>query len=299
MCIEKLELNEFIFFNNASINLSKGINILIGENGVGKTQLLKALYTKLNYKSKNNNSISKGKYKEYFGANPLGKIGEIKIIPNQNIPCTYIPSKDMLTHSNGFLSLNNKYSMPFDKVYYDIVSKALIPLLNEIPEIGQNILPKIEEIIDGKVIVEDDTFFVKKSNGDKVNFAIEAEGLKKIATIWQLIMNDGICADSILFWDQPESNINPKLIPKLVDILLELSRNNVQIFIATHDYIFAKYVEVLSRNEDNVLFHNLVKNDEDNIEIETQTKFSLLSNNSIRDENVNLYEAEIDKVMVN
>lgn len=111
-------------------------------------------------------------------------------------------------------------------------------------------------------------------------------------------MNDGICADSILFWDEPESNINPKLIPKLVEILLELSRNGVQILIATHDYVFAKYVEVLSGNEDNVLFHNLVKI-ENNVEVETQNKFSLLSNNSIRDENVNLYEAEIDKVMDN
>src|SRR5471030_3087528 len=46
--IEKLELKNFTKFANLSgdqaINFSSKINIIIGENGTGKTQLLKAAY---------------------------------------------------------------------------------------------------------------------------------------------------------------------------------------------------------------------------------------------------------------
>lgn len=298
MHIKKVDIKDFVVFSDLSIEFNSGMNILIGENGVGKTQLLKGLYSKLI--DKDSDISPKAQYTKYFGAPPLKneiscfeiqKIGdEIKNVG------AYIPPKDMLTHARGFLSMNDKFDMPFDRIYYDIISKSLLPNLREIPEIGKNILPKIEKIIGGKVIVENETFFIKKTNGDIVNFALEAEGFKKIAIIWQLIMNETIFDGSILFWDEPESNVNPKLIPSLVEILLELSQNNVQIFIATHDYILAKYIEVKSENYENISYHSFLKT-ESKVEVETQNKFTLLSNNAIIEENKNLYMAEVEKVM--
>lgn len=32
----------------------------------------------------------------------------------------------------------------------------------------------------GKVIIENEEFYIKKNNGEMVDFAVEAEGLKKI-----------------------------------------------------------------------------------------------------------------------
>lgn len=49
------------------------------------------------------------------------------------------------------------------------------------------------------------------------------------------------------FWDEPEANINPLYISIIVDMLLELQRKEVQIFIATHDYMLASYFEVRKR----------------------------------------------------
>jgi len=43
--IDKLELNNFTVFSDLSIKFSPKINIIIGENGTGKTHLLKAAYT--------------------------------------------------------------------------------------------------------------------------------------------------------------------------------------------------------------------------------------------------------------
>lgn len=60
-----------------------------------------------------------------------------------------------------------------------------------------------------------------------------------------------------LFWDEPETNLNPKLIRMLVEILLEMSRMGQQIIIATHDYILLKWFAILSQERDLVTFHSL------------------------------------------
>lgn len=78
-------------------------------------------------------------------------------------------------------------------------------------------------------------------------FEPEAEGLKKIGLLWQLLMTDNLTQDSILIWDEPEANLNPKFLPKVVECLLELSRHGVQIFLSTHNDISAAFNELLER----------------------------------------------------
>ncbi|MDR1586084.1 MAG: AAA family ATPase, partial [Treponema sp.] len=45
MALTKIELENITVFDSFSINLTKGINVFIGENGTGKTHLLKLLYS--------------------------------------------------------------------------------------------------------------------------------------------------------------------------------------------------------------------------------------------------------------
>lgn len=80
--------------------------------------------------------------------------------------------------------------------------------------------------------------------------------------------------------DEPEANINPELIPMLVDILLELQSAGVQIFISTHSYNLAKYFEVKRSEKDQVLFHSLYKNGNEVLS-QTEEYFGKLSNNKI------------------
>ena len=55
--------------------------------------------------------------------------------------------------------------------------------------------------------------------------------------LWLLIQNGTLNNGSILFWDEPETNLNPKLFGPVMNILLELQRDGVQVFLATHDYL--------------------------------------------------------------
>src|SRR5699024_11638900 len=69
------------------------------------------------------------------------------------------------------------------------------------------------------------------------------------------------CALPIFLWDEPEANLNPELYPLVAEILLELVKNGVQIFVATHNYNFAKYLEIRRTETKQVMFHNLYRGD--------------------------------------
>ncbi len=273
------------------LNFGDGINIIIGENGVGKTSLLKMIYAATQWsikktdlgKTKNllqffSNSISNdetlknsdykagycyyrvsdGTHKFEYSLSHQG-IFDFDDWSGLNIHSVFIPTTEMLSHSKGLLALYEKYNMPFDGTQVDIIVNASLPETREIPESMKGVLKKISNAIDGDVILENDSFYIVKQDGRKVEFSLEAEGLRKLGLIWKLIRNGLLEKDTVLLWDEPEANLNPELYPLVVDILLELQKNGVQMFLATHSYNFAKYLEIKREKKEDVLFHNLYK----------------------------------------
>ena len=58
---------------------------------------------------------------------------------------------------------------------------------------------------------------------------------------------------------EPEANINPLTIPILVDILLELQKEVVQVFLVTYSYNLAKYFEIKREIKMLKIFYSLYK----------------------------------------
>lgn len=163
----------------------------------------------------------------------------------------------------------------------DIVEKANLWKVDYVPDIAKPIIPTIEKILEGKIFVDGEHFYIEKADGKLTPFSYEAEGIKKLGLLWQLLMNESITKGTIIFWDEPEANLNPKLVPVIVDILLELARNGVQVFVSTHDYITSKYFEVKRKQEDSVSFHSLYKTDSSGVRCESNVNFSDLKENAI------------------
>ncbi|MDR2114982.1 MAG: AAA family ATPase [Planctomycetaceae bacterium] len=292
MAIEQIEIDNLLVFSNNkfSMDFCKGINVFIGSNGSGKTTLLKLLYAACNRTHEKISQRNKQLY-EFFSTNSEDKetktiwktnakyclkidgvtlkyrndettftvTEENRKIFETNIQSVYIPTTEMLSHSKGFLAMNEKYKMPFDVTQTDIIVNAELPETRKISTVSETLLAKIRKIIDGEVLYENDTFYIVKSSGQKIAYPYEAEGFRKMGLLWKLIRNGLLESGSILFWDEPECNINPEHLPVLVDILLTMQRNNVQIFVATHNYNLARYFDVLRQKNDDVIFYNLSK----------------------------------------
>ena len=86
---------------------------------------------------------------------------------------------------------------------------------------------------------------------------------------------------SVLLWDEPEANLNPELYDLVADILLTLAQNGVQVFVATHSYNFAKYLEIRRKQKETVQFINLYKDDQDQVQAQTAYYLQDLNPNHI------------------
>lgn len=326
MGIKKISLKNFTVFDELELELSSGINVFIGENGVGKTHIMKVLYSacqaadpKISFSYKlvkcflpddykisrlakrkqgNNDATIKvssqptetssakvlnasfSNKTSKWDATVTGEDGWEKQLQNQS--SIFIPAKEILSNSCKLSAAVEKNIVSFDDTYIDIINSAKIDIsVGKNATSKQHQLGQIESIIEGKVSFDSkrDEFYLKTGNS-KLEFNLAAEGIRKIALLWQLVKNGTLEKGAVLFWDEPEANINPIHIPVIVDMLLELQRNGVQIFISTHDYIFAKYFEVKRQENDSIKFYSLYKNDQ-TVLCETNAKFSDLKNNPI------------------
>ncbi|MBE6111697.1 MAG: ATP-binding protein [Peptococcaceae bacterium] len=214
----------------------------------------------------------------------------------------YIPAKEILSNAYNLNAAVEKNNVSFDDTYLDVINSAKIDI-----SVGKNaawketILKKIESIISGKVFYDNDRdeFYLKQGNS-KLEFNLVAEGIRKIALLWQLIKNGSLEPGALLFWDEPEANINPMYIPLLVDIMLELQSNGVQIFISTHDYFLVKYFDTRKNDNNEVLYHSFYRPDDKKdagVVCETADSFTALKNNPIMDTFLKLYHEEVGKAM--
>ena len=115
-----------------------------------------------------------------------------------------------------------------------------------------------QKAMDGKVIVKNEEFRLKNGQGE-LEFTLLAEGLRKFGLLWLLIQNGVLAKGSVLFWDEPETNLNPQLFSVVVEILLALQREGVQIFVTTHDYALLKEFELAATASDKVSYGALYR----------------------------------------
>lgn len=132
--------------------------------------------------------------------------------------------------------------------------------------------------------------------------SMTAEGFRKVGILHRLLSNGSISPGSSgpLVWDEPESNMNPKLMKLLVQIILELSRNGQQVIIGTHDYVLLKWLDLLADKEqgDHVRYHTLYRDEETN-ELVNQSgdDYSAISKSSISNTFAELYDEDVKRAL--
>jgi ABC-type arginine transport system ATPase subunit len=113
-----------------------------------------------------------------------------------------------------------------------------------------------------------------------------------------LIQNGTLLKGTVLFWDEPESNLNPRIIGQVVEILLELQRLGVQVFIATHDYVVLKEFDLRRAADDQIIIHSLY-HEPDSRHIKSNSAESYLDvhPNMITETFANLYDRDVQRAL--
>lgn len=212
----------------------------------------------------------------------------------KSMKSVYVPPKEMLSNAPGFRSLYANREVHFEEVYRDILDRAYLPALRgPIDSDGEELLTRLREAIGGEVAVKGEEFFLRSEQGD-LEFSLLAEGVRKLALLWLLIRNGTLQPDCILFWDEPETNLNPKLFGVVMDVLLELQRAGVQVFLATHDYVILKELDLRTTDADKVAYHAFYRRTETGeVHCDTTHNYRDIHPNAIADTFTDLYNREI------
>ena len=322
MALTKVKFENFTAFKDLEVEFSPGINAFIGANGTGKTHLMKVCYAacgafKPDDIFKNRllgaflpsgrqlgrlvkQSAMLASAAVYAGDRELSIVFDARSTRTETdtglpITSTYISPNEMLANAPGFLSLYAAREVHFEEVYRDIFHRAYLPALREpVDDAHRQMLEGLEKVIGGKVMVKGEEFFLSNEQGD-LEFTLLAGGWRKLGLLWLLIQNGTLQNGSVLFWDEPETNLNPKLYGVVIKALLELQRAGVQVFFATHDYVILKELDLQMTEEDAVAYHSLYRDDNGEIACRTTHHYLDIRPNAIDEAFDDLYDRVIER----
>lgn len=216
----------------------------------------------------------------------------------QVFDAVYLPPKEMISATEHFQSLYEEYHLDFEETYYDLTKLLDKPLKRGSNTNEQNrVLSSFEDILEGKIIQRDKKFYLKIPGEGEFEMGLVSEGYRKLGTIIYLISSGSLNKNSVLFWDEPETNMNPKMIQPIVNAIVELAKMGVQVFVTTHDYFVQQCFNMLSVYPESnpeqlkINFISLYKND-GKVAFECAKDLQNLKHNAILEEFDALYDRE-------
>jgi ABC-type ATPase involved in cell division len=332
MSLTKIHCERFTAFDKLTLELSPGINVFIGKNGTGKTHLMKVAYaacditkSKLSFAEKINRVFlpsgrSIGRLVKRHKTSSKGAVevhrANLKLRTSfsnhtekpesatvtgqtdwiaQPLESVFIPVKEMLSNGPGFRSLYSQREIHFEEIYADILDRAYRPTLRGPTDAPRKaLLARLQKAIDGKVIVSNEEFFLKNKQGN-LEFTLLAEGIRKLGLLWALIQNGTLLDGSALFWDEPETNLNPSMFGALMQIMLHLQRVGVQVFMATHDYVILKELDLRKNDTDKIAYHSLFHDDKGIVQCRLANRYLDIDPNAIAQTFSDLYDREVKR----
>ncbi len=274
--IDRLKLENFTVFKKAEFTFSPGLNVIIGENGTGKSHLLQLCYCFLraSYDASREENVEFSKslplsfmkrlldvFKpesvqslvrrngtsestvEFIVGSATSTFRLMKQIteyhgtgktPQAGVPI-FIPSKEPLSFFYGFNSMYDLRELSIPGLYNDLCLNVSLPEIRTKHRGDvEPLIQDLESTIGGRIIIENGRVYFLPKSGSKMEINLLAEGLRKIGMLALLIRTGGIARGKTLFWDEPEANLNPRLVSIVAKVLVALAANGVQIMLATH-----------------------------------------------------------------
>jgi predicted ATPase len=199
----------------------------------------------------------------------------IDLLPQKwlEISPIFIPARELLTIYPNFLSVYENHYLDFEETYRDTcILLGSLPLKGVREEKMNEFLRPLEEAMDGKVKLDKNgRFYLKSDTKGEIEMPLVAEGLRKLAMLAQLIATGNLLDQGYLFWDEPETNLNPALIKVVAKVIFRLGQSGIQVFIATHSLFLLRELEILTagnpETDKSVRYFGLSSNNPDSLQV--------------------------------
>ena len=289
--LQQAHFHNFTCLPNGVWQFAGGINVVVGENGLGKSHVLKALYTLLKVQADVRDLTRATLEKAYadklvavFRPESLGRLArrkqgrercEIELcLEDRDLGCkvgfatnarsqvevirsplkplprspAYLPTRELVTLHPWFLPLYENYHLEFEETWRDTVSLLGNPALKGPREkdVAQLLQP-LEHAMGGRVVVDAHSgrLYLQMAGEGRMEMPLVAEGLRKLAMLARLIGTGTLLGQGYLFWDEPETNLNPRLIKTVAASIVAVAATGVQVFVATHSLFLLRELEML------------------------------------------------------
>lgn len=297
--IESLHVKNFTVFSDARFHFGKHLNVIVGENGAGKTHALKLAYSVLATsweagrkpgaapptKSALQTHLA-DKLVNVFRPEALGRLARrrqgrercdvkvsytqpawdisfgfatqsesdvaVKVVPKAWVDAApaYLPTRELLTIYPGFVSIYENHYLEFDETWRDTCLLLGAPLKKGSKEKRvRELLTPLEEAMGGVIELDKNGRFYLRNAMGRLEIPLVAEGLRKLGMLARLIATGALLHKGYLFWDEPEANLNPKLIKKIAGTILHIAANGIQVFVATHSLFLLRALYILQTVE--------------------------------------------------
>lgn len=293
--LKKARFQNFTTVPNGEWEFASGLNVIIGENGLGKSHVLKAIYSILKVQSDSSRDKSKSALKKIYAdklifvmrPESLGRLvkrkqgrerceielffqdedqnssigfatnaqSEVEVIkaPRQAVLLSpvYLPTRELVTLCPWFLPLYDNYHLEFEETWRDTVSLLGAPSIKGPRETTvARLLAPLEAAMGGRVKLDKNgKFYLQVTGEGRMEMPLVAEGLRKLAMLARLVSTGVLLEQGYLFWDEPETNLNPKLIRTVAESIIHLTRQGIQVFIATHSLFLLRELEILMKTD--------------------------------------------------
>lgn len=166
----------------------------------------------------------------------------------------YFPAKELLSIFPNFVSLYEEYHLPYDETYLDTMRLLGLPYARGPRDSDfEGVVQAIENAIGGTIRLDatGKSFHLIKtsdeSNRGNMEIELVAEGWRKLGMLTQVVLNRALKDKGFLFWDEPEANLNPRLIKTAAEVIFNIATgSDIQVFVTTHSLFFLRELELLS-----------------------------------------------------
>lgn len=161
-------------------------------------------------------------------------------------PPVYLPTRELLSIYPGFVSLFDTHTLEFERTWRDLCVLLGAPLSKGVKEKRiSEILRLIGDVMGGRIELDRSGRFYLVDERGRIEMHLVAEGMRKLAMLARLVATGSLSDKGCLLWDEPEANLNPRLVRKVAEVLVALAAQGTQIFVATHSLFFLREIHLL------------------------------------------------------